>query len=82
MSPHIARLVVQRFQSPPASVELASLTPREQQILALLSKGFLYKEIGAQLGIGFETVRTHLRSIYDKLHVHSRTEAVVKYLGH
>jgi DNA-binding NarL/FixJ family response regulator len=63
-------------------VELASLTPREQQILALLSKGFLYKEIGAQLGIGFETVRTQLRSIYDKLHVHSRTEAVVKYLGH
>lgn len=82
MSPHIARLVVQRFQSPPSSAELASLTPREQQILALLSKGFLYKEIGAQLGIGFETVRTHLRSIYDKLHVHSRTEAVVKYLGH
>ena len=63
----------------PAS-ELDLLTPREKQLLDQLSQGFLYKEIVANLGMSLDTVRTHIRNIYEKLHVHSRTEAVVKYL--
>ena len=57
------------------------LTAREREVLELLAKGSLYKEIAAALGVTIDTVRTHLRNIYEKLHVHSRTEAVVKYLG-
>ncbi|WP_234045336.1 response regulator transcription factor [Haloferula rosea] len=57
------------------------LTPRETEILEQLVKGSLYKEIASDLGIGVENVRTHLRNIYAKLHVRTRTEAVVKYLG-
>ena len=83
MSSAIARKVVQHFQkSPPAKNEDHNLTPREKQILELLVKGGLYKEIAWDLGIGVETVRTHLHNIYAKLHVRTRTEAVVKYLGH
>jgi DNA-binding NarL/FixJ family response regulator len=82
MSSAIARKVVQHFQKPaPARCEDANLTPREKQILDLLVKGGLYKEIAWDLGIGVETVRTHLHNIYAKLHVRTRTEAVVKYLG-
>ena len=83
MSSAIARKVVQHFQkAPPAKNEDHNLTPREKQILELLVKGGLYKEIAWDLGIGVETVRTHLHNIYAKLHVRTRTEAVVKYLGH
>ncbi len=57
------------------------LTPREREILGLLAQGLRYKEIGVQLGISTSTVRAHLHSIYSKLGVESRTEAVVKYLG-
>ena len=60
---------------------LAELSPRETEILTLLAKGFRYKEIAQTLGIKLETVRTHLRRIYEKLHVSSRTEAVVTLLG-
>ena len=82
MSSAIARKVVQHFQkSPPAKNEDHNLTPREKQILERLVKGGLYKEIAWDLGIGVETVRTHLHNIYAKLHVRTRTEAVVKYLG-
>jgi DNA-binding NarL/FixJ family response regulator len=82
MSSAIARKVVQHFQkSPPAKDEDHNLTPREKQILELLVRGGLYKEIAWDLGIGVETVRTHLHNIYAKLHVRTRTEAVVKYLG-
>jgi DNA-binding NarL/FixJ family response regulator len=56
------------------------LTPREHEILVLLAKGFRYKEIVDQLNISLSTVRTHIRAVYEKLHVQSRTEAVVKYL--
>lgn len=56
------------------------LSKREEEILNLLAKGYRYKEIADALSIGYETVRSHLKNIYDKLHVHSRTEAVVKYL--
>lgn len=82
MSPQIARKVVQHFHlAAPGGGAFSVLTPREQQILALLAKGGLYKEIAAQLDISVETVRSHLQSIYGKLHVRTRTEAVVKYLG-
>lgn len=82
MSSAIARKVVQRFQAaPPSKNDDHNLTPREKQILEQLVKGSLYKEIAWELGIGVETVRTHLHNIYAKLHVRTRTEAVVKYLG-
>jgi DNA-binding NarL/FixJ family response regulator len=88
MSRQIARRVVQFFQKvnelptdmhKPAVV--VNLTDREKEVLAALAKGYAYKEIADHLSISFETVRTHLRTIYEKLHVHSRTEAVLKYLG-
>lgn len=82
MSSAIARKVVQHFQKgPPAKNEDHNLTPREKQILEQLAKGSLYKEIAWDLGIGFETVRSHIDNIYKKLHVRTRTEAVVKFLG-
>jgi DNA-binding NarL/FixJ family response regulator len=82
MSMHIARKVVNYFQQiKKPSSEMETLTRREQEILALLAKGFLYKEIADQLGITLSTVRAHLHAVYEKLHVQSRTEAVVKYLG-
>jgi DNA-binding NarL/FixJ family response regulator len=82
MSMQIARKVVNHFQqikSPSSEVE--KLTKREHEILALLAKGYLYKEIADQLGISLSTVRAHLHAVYEKLHVQSRTEAVVKFLG-
>jgi DNA-binding NarL/FixJ family response regulator len=82
MSMQIARKVVNHFQQirePGSDVE--RLTKREHEILALLAKGYLYKEIADQLGITLSTVRAHLHTIYEKLHVQSRTEAVVKFLG-
>lgn len=81
MSMQIARKVVHYFHRPPASgAELGSLSPREYEVLALLAKGRLYKEIAAELGITLGTVRTHQQRIYEKLHVQSRTEATVKFL--
>jgi DNA-binding NarL/FixJ family response regulator len=83
MSSHIARKVVASFQQPSASSrELESLTPREQQVLDFLAKGFLYKEIADAMGISYDTVHTHIRKVYEKLHVRSRTEAVAKRLSH
>lgn len=81
MSGKIARVVVQYFQQlkgPDPTTE--TLTRRERELLDLLAKGHRYKEIAETLGISFDTVRAHLRNIYDKLQVRSRTEAVVKYL--
>lgn len=81
MTPQIARRVVQHFRHIPENAsELAKLSPREKEILEQLAKGFLYKEIVDNLGISLDTVRTYIRGIYTKLHVHSRTEAVLKYL--
>ena len=82
MSMQIARKLVNHFQQikTPRS-EMEKLTKREHEILAALAKGFLYKEIADQLGISLSTVRAHLHTVYEKLHVQSRTEAVVKYLG-
>lgn len=82
MSGSVARQVVRFFHRKEiARRETENLSPRENEILALLADGYLYKEIAAQLGIGLETVRTHIHHIYDKLHVRTRTEAVVKHLG-
>jgi DNA-binding NarL/FixJ family response regulator len=82
MSMHIARKVVNHFQQIKESpAELDVLSKREHEILALLAKGYLYKEIADQLGITPGTVRVHLHTVYEKLHVSSRTEAVVKFLG-
>lgn len=82
MSMQIARKVVQYFhQIPPSVSDVDKLTKREQEILALLAKGRRYKEIVDDLGISLSTVRTHLAHIYEKLHVQSRTEATVKFLG-
>jgi DNA-binding NarL/FixJ family response regulator len=82
MSTHIARKVVQSFQSSPRppTAPTEDLSPREQEVLDLLSQGFMYKEISDKLGISFETVRTYIRRIYEKLHVRTRTEAVAKVL--
>jgi len=81
MSGKIARTVVEYFQRlQSASPQEENLSKREQEILDLLVKGYRYKEIADALSISFETVRSHLKNIYDKMHVHSRTEAVVKYL--
>jgi len=82
MSMQIARKVVAHFhQARQAPGDMVQLTVRENEILRLLAKGCLYKEIADQLGIGMSTVRTHIHSVYEKLHVQTRTEAVVRFLG-
>ena len=81
MTTHIARKVVQSFQrSAAAAAETESLSEREQQVLDLLSRGLIYKEIADKLGISYETVHTYIRRIYEKLQVRTRTEAVAKFL--
>jgi len=66
--------------SGPSALSMAKLTPREHEILALLAKGDLAKEIAESLGISIWTVHGHVKSIFEKLDVHTRTEAVVKFL--
>lgn len=83
MTSSIARKVVQSFTptgttSMPGQTDLA---PRERQVLELMARGYVSKEIGESLNIGVPTVNTYIRRIYEKLHVHSRTHAVAKYLG-
>ncbi|MGB7747257.1 MAG: response regulator transcription factor [Verrucomicrobiia bacterium] len=80
MTSQIARKVVQSFHQPqPEKPEPQGLTPREQAILELLSRGDYYKEIAESLGISVHTVCTHIRHIYEKLHVRSRAQAIAKY---
>lgn len=82
MSLQIARKVINYFhQSGKPSQNLRQLTGRESEILKLLAKGYLYKEIADRLGVSMSTVRTHISAVYEKLHVHSRTEAVMKLAG-
>ena len=82
MSNSIARKVVQFFQQQPKPAESTkALTDREREILSHLAQGRQYKEIGQQLSISAFTVRAHIRNIYEKLQVHSHTEAVLKFLG-
>lgn len=81
MSAGIARKVVDSFRAPAQKSSCEGLTPREETVLQLLAKGHLAKEVADILGISFTTARFHIRQIYKKLHVRSKTEAVLKYLG-
>jgi DNA-binding NarL/FixJ family response regulator len=78
MSPGIARLVIQQMQQLPTHGNKYNLTARERDILSSLSKGNSFKLIAAEYGISIDTVRTHIKRIYDKLQVHTQTEAVSK----
>jgi DNA-binding NarL/FixJ family response regulator len=83
ISPAIARHLLRRFRKPPPAPGGAThvaLTDREEEVLALLVKGFTFQEIGSLLGISAHTVTTHVRHIYDKLEVRSRAEAVYEAL--
>ena len=80
--PQIARRVVQHFrQQPEPSPDCEPLTPRERDVVEQLAKGYRYKEIVDNLGISSGTLNSYIRNVYEKLHVHSRTEAVMKYLN-
>lgn len=96
MTPQIARRVVRFFSAPPSlsappaeaaapgpaqGADLPGLTPGQRECLELLAAGYAYKEIADKLSISIDGVRSFVRKIYDKLHVHSRTEAVVKFLN-
>lgn len=82
MSAQIARKVVASFNhNDTVNQELEKLSVREQEILALLSKGFRYKEIADKLFVSIETIRTHISNIYHKLQVNSRTDALNKVYG-
>jgi DNA-binding NarL/FixJ family response regulator len=82
MTPQIARRIVQRFRkNDPDPMNIENLTPREMEVLKQLALGNQYKEISDSLGISLDGIRFHIRGIYNKLHVHSRTEAVLRYLG-
>ncbi|MGD7651718.1 MAG: response regulator [Verrucomicrobiales bacterium] len=84
LSPEIANLVIRAFQKTPEkkpAMPLPSLSPREHQILELLSTGLAPKEVAAELAISYETVRDYLKRIYQKLHVRSKTEAVLRFLN-
>jgi DNA-binding NarL/FixJ family response regulator len=80
MSREIARKVIASFQEPvAAAAEVEELSPREREILELLAEGFPNKEIAGRVGVTDGTVRWHLRHVYHKLHVRSRTEAALKF---
>lgn len=80
MSSRIARKVVQSFSKAPVGVPAsAGLSPREQEVLALLARGFLLKEVADKLVISIPTVKTYVRRMYEKLQVRSRSQAVAKY---
>lgn len=83
LSPEVAGMVIRTFKKnggkkPP--IPLPSLSPRERQILERLATGMAPKEVAAELDISYETVRDYLKQIYQKLHVRSRTEAVLRFL--
>ena len=80
MSSNIARKVVQSFQRPLTESTDAKLSPREREVLDKLAGGFLYKEIADAMGLSLPTVNTYVRRIYEKLHVHSRSQAVARYV--
>lgn len=80
MSPSIARKVLYSFHQQPTDDGMKALSTREKEILRLLAAGNSYKMIAANLFISLDTVRTHIKHIYDKLQVHSQTEAILKVL--
>lgn len=81
MSPSVARMVLASMHQKAPSNNLYHLTPKEKEVLSSLSKGNSYKLIADQLTISIDTVRSHIRKIYEKLHVHSQTEAVSKAIN-
>jgi DNA-binding NarL/FixJ family response regulator len=82
ISSQIARRVIETFHSPVRVADpTAELTPREREILELLVRGYRYREIGDRLFISLDTVRTHVRHIYEKMQVRSRAEAAARYHG-
>ncbi len=82
MSSYIARQVVQSFSRRTAEKASAvALSAREKEVLALVAKGYINKEIANMLGLTEDTVRGYLKHVYEKLHVRSRTEAAMKYFG-
>ncbi|HEX4266016.1 MAG TPA: response regulator transcription factor [Verrucomicrobiae bacterium] len=93
ISPQIARRMVEYFhkmnapgfppssQNVPVDSAVDELTAREREVLELLAAGATPKEVAAKLNISWQTVRNHIRFVYEKLHVHTRTDAVLKYLG-
>jgi len=82
VSSHIARKLVQHFHRiGPSPEESENLSPREREVLDLLSSGYLYKEISDQLNIGIETVRTYVKNICQKMHVRNRLEAVARHVN-
>lgn len=83
LTPQMARRLVQFFSTPRGlgtAQPLPELTPNEHAFLGQLARGFTYKEIAAAMNLSIDSVRGYVRAVYEKLHVHSRTEAVVKYL--
>ena len=81
MTPQLARRVVQFFSRPSGdNSSVSRLAPGEREFLEQLAKGYAYKEIADRMSISIDTVRSYVRTVYEKLHVHSRTEAVVKFL--
>jgi DNA-binding NarL/FixJ family response regulator len=81
MTSEIARRVVESFRKSSSSrLQNVHLTAREEEILILLTNGYANKEIADRINISIDTVRTHLKHIYEKLHVRSRAEAVAKYI--
>ncbi len=80
VTPQVARRLVQFFAKPEAVVSACRLTAGEKEFLDQLANGYAYKEIAGRMNISIDTVRSYVRTVYEKLHVHSRTEAVVKYL--
>ena len=79
MSPYIARKVINSFKKSTGNEESFLLSIREKEVLELLSKGLLYKEIADKLGVTHETVKKHLKNIYQKLHVQNKIEALNKF---
>jgi len=83
MTPFVARQAVEMLKRHvPSQLEMVHFTPRESEILALLTNGLNYSMIGDRLFISLDTVRNHIRHIYEKLHVHTKTEAVAKAIKH
>jgi DNA-binding NarL/FixJ family response regulator len=83
MSGQIARRVIEAFRKPAQAAPDpdSALTPRESEVLGFVAKGYTNKEVADRVGASVETIRAHIRHIYEKLHVHNRTEAAAKYLG-
>lgn len=81
MSSNIARKIVLSFRQGSSNERAGGLSPRESEVLALLARGYLYKEVADMIGLSLPTVKTYIRRICEKLHVHSRAEAVALYIN-